>query len=157
MSRPKQSKKKNNTKVDDIYNELFDIFDTDGDGIITKQEALKVAKGMGYQVAMYDIESIISSSKGTEDKNKIEKNDLYNGLKDIFCVSDEQCDEVKEAFEYFDYNKDGRISMEEFKYILNKLGEEFNEKEIKEIFDTMDADEDGYLDYNEFIKTWKSN
>jgi len=157
MSRPVQSKKKKSNKVDEIYNELFDIFDTDEDGIITKQEALKVAKGIGYQVAMYDIESIISSSNGTEDKNKIEKNDLYNGLKDIFTVSDEQCDEVKEAFQFFDYNKDGRISMKEFKYILNKLGEEFNEKEIQEIFDTMDADQNGYLDYNEFIKTWKTN
>ena len=153
MSKPKQKAK--NTKVDDVFNDLFSIFDTDEDGIIKKQEALKVAKGMGYQVSMNDIESIINSSNALDDKTKIKKQDLFNGLKDLNSISDEELNEVKEAFGFFDYNKDGKISMKEFKYILLKLGEELNEEQVEEIFNTIDADKDGYLDYNEFVNTWK--
>ena len=153
MSKPKQKAK--NTQVDDVFNDLFSIFDTDEDGIIKKQEALKVAKGMGYQVSMNDIESIINSSNALDDKTKIKKQDLFNGLKDLNSISDEELNEVKEAFGFFDYNKDGKISMKEFKYILLKLGEELNEEQVEEIFKTIDADKDGYLDYNEFINTWK--
>jgi Ca2+-binding EF-hand superfamily protein len=153
MSKPKQKAK--NTQVDDVFNDLFSIFDTDEDGIIKKQEALKVAKGMGYQVSMNDIESIINSSNALDDKTKIKKQDLFNGLKDLNSISDEELNEVKEAFGFFDYNKDGKISMKEFKYILLKLGEELNEEQVEEIFNTIDADKDGYLDYNEFVNTWK--
>ena len=152
--KPKQQKVKN-TQVDNVFNDLFSMFDTDEDGIITKQEALKVAKGMGYQVSMNDIESIINSSNALDDKTKIKKENLINGLKDLNCISDEECNEVKEAFGFFDYNKDGKISMKEFKYILLKLGEELNEEQVEEIFKTIDADKDGYLDYNEFVNTWK--
>jgi len=151
----KQKQKVKNTQVDNIFNDLFSMFDTDEDGIITKEEALKVAKGMGYSVAMYDIDSIINSSDALEDKTKIKKQDLFNGLKDLNCISDEECNEVKEAFGFFDYNKDGKISIKEFKYILLKLGEELNEEQVEEIFKTIDADKDGYLDYNEFVNTWK--
>ena len=45
--------------------------------------------------------------------------------------------------------------MNEFKYILLKLGEELNEEQVEEIFKTINADKDGYLDYNEFVNTWK--
>jgi len=151
----KQKQKVKNTQVDNIFNDLFSMFDTDEDGIITKEEALKVAKGMGYPVAMYDIDSIINSSDSLDDKTKIKKQDLFYGLKDLHCISDEECKEVQEAFNFFDYNKDGKISMKEFKYILLKLGEELNEEQVEEIFKTIDADKDGYLDYNEFINTWK--
>ena len=151
----KQKQKVKNTQVDNIFNDLFSMFDTDEDGIITKEEALKVAKGMGYSVAMNDIDSIINSSDALEDKTKIKKQDLFNGLKDLNCISDEECNEVKEAFGFFDYNKDGKISIKEFKYILLKLGEELNEEQVEEIFKTIDADKDGYLDYNEFVNTWK--
>ena len=51
----KQKQKVKNTQVDNIFDDLFSMFDTDEDGIITKQEAFKVAKGMGYQVSMIDI------------------------------------------------------------------------------------------------------
>jgi len=154
----KSNKKKSNksqNKLDYQFDDFFDIFDTDQDGIITKEEAFKLVILLGYEATISDIESIISSSKKTEDKNKIDKIDLFNGIKEKFPVNDEVSDETKENFQLYDINGDGKISFKEYKYCATILNPNYTEEEIVEDFNKKDVDGNGYIDYKEFINAAK--
>ena len=56
------------------------------------------------------------------------------------------------AFNAFDKDHTGKIVTENFRAVINNLGEKLTENEIKEILNEADGDGDGYLDYLEFVK-----
>jgi len=146
----------NKSKLDSKFDDLFDIFDTDQDGIITKEEAFKIVVLLGYEATITDIESIIASSVKKEDKNKIEKSILYNGIKEKFPVNDEVSDKIKQNFQLADINGDGKISFIEFKYYIKRLDVNFPEGQLEEDFNEIDIDGDGFIDYKEFIEATKN-
>lgn len=56
--------------------------------------------------------------------------------------------EIREAFELFDKDGDGRISIEEMKHILKNLGKDsFTDAEVEEVIRAGDLNGDGLLDY----------
>ncbi|KAL5544498.1 hypothetical protein UlMin_008282 [Ulmus minor] len=62
-------------------------------------------------------------------------------------------EEVKEAFELFDENKDGFIDALEVKKVLFALGfMEASEAECKKMIGAFDKDGNGKIDFNEFVK-----
>jgi calmodulin len=63
-------------------------------------------------------------------------------------------DELKENFEYFDRDNNGRIDREEFKRLMEVLGGEVAEDELDAGFDVVDADDDGAIDFHEFASWW---
>ena len=56
------------------------------------------------------------------------------------------------AFNVFDKNRDGQITKEDFRGIINNLGEKLTQSEIEEILKEADLDGDGTIDFNEFVK-----
>ena len=61
---------------------------------------------------------------------------------------------VIEAFAIFDSNKNGYISCDELKYILNLVNSELTEEELQEIFKMANVGKDGMIDYKEFVAFW---
>lgn len=65
-------------------------------------------------------------------------------------------EELKQVFEKFDSNRDGKISPEEYQAILKALGKrDLVRKEVQKIFEVADLDGDGFIDYNEFVEMQK--
>ena len=58
--------------------------------------------------------------------------------------------ELHEAFECFDRDGDGSISLKELKFIMMTLGEKLSEKEMAHMISLVDSDGDGYVSYKEF-------
>ena len=54
-------------------------------------------------------------------------------------------EEVKIAFDYLDKDKDGQISMKEFKDKLCTEGDQFTQEEANEIFQELDMNGDGQI------------
>ncbi|XP_073278451.1 calmodulin-like protein 30 [Primulina huaijiensis] len=64
--------------------------------------------------------------------------------------------ELKQVFNKFDTNKDGKISPEEYKAILKALGKKnLLSREVQKIFEVTDLDGDGYIDFDEFVEVQK--
>ncbi len=55
-----------------------------------------------------------------------------------------------EAFEVFDRNGDGRISLRELHETLDALGEPVPQERVRELLERADQDGDGLLDVDEF-------
>ena len=68
----------------------------------------------------------------------------------------EDLEYVIQAFRDFDKNDDGKITNQEFKYILTHVGEnKFSDKEVDEFFKDCNINENEELDYEDFLMLWK--
>eukprot|EP01086_Lenisia_limosa_P011296 TRINITY_DN3692_c0_g1_i1.p1 TRINITY_DN3692_c0_g1~~TRINITY_DN3692_c0_g1_i1.p1 ORF type:complete len:173 (-),score=64.08 TRINITY_DN3692_c0_g1_i1:100-618(-) len=65
-------------------------------------------------------------------------------------LSEEQAQEIKEAFELFDTDKNGAIDYHELKVAMRALGFDVKKKDVLKILSDLDKDETGQVDYKEF-------
>lgn len=61
---------------------------------------------------------------------------------------------LREAFDRYDRDGDGSISVAEFAELLAELGEDLSREEQLLAFDATDRDEDGAIDFEEFAAWW---
>lgn len=66
-------------------------------------------------------------------------------------LSDEQLDELREAFSIYDINKDGAITTRELGTVLRQLGHNPTEAELLEMIKELDKNNSGTISFNEFV------
>uniref|UniRef100_A0A1I8HZF4 Calmodulin n=1 Tax=Macrostomum lignano TaxID=282301 RepID=A0A1I8HZF4_9PLAT len=62
---------------------------------------------------------------------------------------------LKEAFNFFDIDHDGRITAGELHKVLKFLGTKVTENEVKMMIADVDSDGNGTVEFNEFLKMMK--
>lgn len=70
---------------------------------------------------------------------------------DIDDLTDEQIAEFKEAFQIFDKDSDGCITLQELGTALRSLGQNPSEEELSEFFESLDLDQNGSIGFKEFL------
>ncbi|KAI3686670.1 hypothetical protein L1987_80353 [Smallanthus sonchifolius] len=65
--------------------------------------------------------------------------------------------ELQDAFELYDLNKNGLISVTELHQILKRLGESCNVDDCVNMIKSVDSDGDGYFNFEEFRKMMSKN
>ena len=68
--------------------------------------------------------------------------------------SEEELDELREAFDYNDRDGDGMIQLDEFAEMLDELDADMSESEIRTGFGDIDTNDDGLIDFKEFVAWW---
>ena len=66
-------------------------------------------------------------------------------------LNENEIKNIKNFFDAFDNNNDGRISFEEFYDGVLKISKNIKKEEIEKMFQTIDTNEDGRIEYTEFI------
>ncbi|KAK6945140.1 EF-hand domain [Dillenia turbinata] len=152
---------------------VFATFDKNGDGFITKQELRESLKNIGIFMKEKDVEEMVEkmdsngdglielgefrkvfeSAKSQESKSEREGGERGEEEKEEEVGEDD----LKEAFDVFDENKDGLITVEELGLVLSSLGlKEGNKTEdCKEMIRKVDIDGDGMVNFDEFKKMMK--
>ncbi|KAI4335681.1 hypothetical protein L6164_014307 [Bauhinia variegata] len=140
---------------------VFATFDKNGDGFLTRQELRESLRNIRIFMTDKEIEDIVvkfdSNGDGLIDFDEFcfltsESMDSQEG-EGIFKEGVEGEEEnLKEAFDIFDENKDGVISVEELALVLNSLGlrEGKEIEDCKEMIRKVDMDGDGMVNFNEF-------
>ncbi|CAI0542800.1 unnamed protein product [Linum tenue] len=132
---------------------VFATFDKNGDGFITKQELKESLKNIRISVTEAEAEEMVA---------KVDSNG--DGLIDfeefkILCRTMGGADsggfggdELRDAFEVFDRDRDGLITVEELGSVLSSLGlkEGKRMEDCKEMIRKVDADGDGMVNFDEF-------
>jgi len=67
-------------------------------------------------------------------------------------LTEEQKQEIKEAFDLFDSDGSGTIDAKELKVAMRALGFEPKKEEIKKMISDIDKDGSGTIDFNEFLE-----
>ncbi|KAK2656502.1 hypothetical protein Ddye_009554 [Dipteronia dyeriana] len=144
---------------------IFDIFDKNGDGMITAQELSQALSCLGLDADLSELESTVVSyikpgngGLGFEDFVTLHRS-LDNAL---FGCDDDECgdegitgqeeSDLTEAFKVFDADGDGFISARELQEVLGKLGfAEGNEiQRVEQMIVSVDRNCDGRVDFFEF-------
>ncbi len=60
--------------------------------------------------------------------------------------------ELRAAFQVFDTDQSGTITLDELKNAIELLGEDVTHQELEEWLKLADVDCDGQIDYDEFIR-----
>ena len=95
------------------------------------------------------------NKKVKDESNKIENIDENNNNEFDFNENDENI--ILKAFQHFDMDNSGKITVEEIKHVLTFLGDIMSEDEVNKFFNSVEIDKNGYLDYREFIHFWMNN
>ena len=153
------SKKQNKYKnvPDDLleeYQEIFDSYDVNGNGVIDKKEMEAVLERLGQPATSKQIQKVFDELGSTN--QQITFDEFIEFIKKYHLSKNKNStDEIIGAFQVFDKNHNGVLSLSEFKHILMDLGQKFTEEEVNEIFDESDLNKDGNLDYREFVEFWQ--
>ena len=153
---PEKSKNEYQEQRQKLAEEIFDMWDVDGDNMVGANEIRQILQSMGREASNEEIMNFLKIA----DKNNsgsIEKNNFMKALEETFSISEEGKNEVCDSFQVFDVREDGKISVNNLKNILLKYGKEneFNENDINEIIQIADPDKTGFVNYQEFIENWK--
>ncbi|XP_050370276.1 calmodulin-like protein 3 [Argentina anserina] len=140
---------------------VFATFDKNSDGFITKQELKESLKNIRVFMSDEEVEEMVkkvdANGDGLIDFSEFcllcQGQSIMSGGEAGSEVSDvDQEEKLKEAFDVFDKDKDGLISVEELGVVLCSLGlREGNRVEAcKEMVKKVDKDGDGMVNFDEF-------
>ncbi|CAJ0639863.1 2886_t:CDS:2 [Entrophospora sp. SA101] len=115
--------------------EAFELFDTDKDNALDFHELKVTMRALGFDEKKPEILKIIRQHDKTGE-GLISYDDFYK-------VSEDPLDEIKRAFQLFDDDGTGKISLENLKRVAKELGENIDEDELQSMIDEFDFDEDG--------------
>ena len=176
-----KGKKKINSENKNHQSELrkvFATFDKNSDGFITKQELRDSLKNIRIFLSDKEVEEMVtkldSNGDGLIDFEEFgtlcesmvgdqERVVIKNGGGDLDQEDDDDGldhdEDLKEAFDVFDKDKDGLISYEELGSILSSLGlkEGIRVESCKEMIRKVDMDGDGMVNFEEFKRMMKSS
>lgn len=101
-----------------------------------------------------DVQYSLSKKKFLKKPSRLFSRDRQNSSLGLAYLP--TTEELKQVFDKFDSNKDGKISPDEYKAILKALGKgNLLRKEVQKIFEVADLDGDGFIDFNEFVEMQK--
>lgn len=72
--------------------------------------------------------------------------------KNLNPLTQEQKEEIKEAFDLFDSDGTGKIDAKELKIVMRALGFEPKKEEIRNIILDLDRDGTGLIEYPDFLE-----
>ncbi|KAG6492196.1 calcium-dependent protein kinase 1-like [Zingiber officinale] len=130
--------------------EIFKSIDTDNSGTITYEElkaGLPKLGNLGIKISESEVRQLMEAAD-------VDGNGAIDYIEFITATMHmnrmEREDHLYKAFEYFDEDKSGYITVEELEQALKKynMGDE---KTIKEIIAEVDTDKDGRINYDEFV------
>lgn len=140
---------RNQDTIDQIR-ELFSLYDTNDDGVITIEELQAFQGAVGQNRTIEELMGIINAVD-TNGNGTIEFPEFLaaNDPRMMEISGEEQ---IRAAFNFYDDDGDGFISPEELRSISAPVGMPLTDDELSEIFSEADIDEDGHMSYEEFLE-----
>lgn len=158
-SNPQTNRKKSGPKFDlsseqkaDIK-EAFDLFDTEGTGVIDLKELKVAIRALGFEPKKEEIKKMIADID-KEGSGKISFSDFLQ-LMTMKMSEKDSNEEILKAFRLFDDDDTGTISFKNLKRVAKELGENLSDEELREMIDEADLDGDGEVNQEEFLRIMK--
>jgi Ca2+-binding EF-hand superfamily protein len=140
--------------------EAFDLFDTNGSGIIDMKDLKVALRALGFEPAKEEIKTLISDLNNTNanrDREKDKEGQVtidFNDFLEIMTTKMSEKDspeELEKAFILFSQNKPF-IEFADLKRIARELGESMSDDELKEmLFEANKTDREGTVERKDFL------
>ena len=128
--------------------EAFNIFDKYSDGAIALDKLILLLKSLKQNLTQNEIKELAE----TFGNLKINFNQfLIIMAKRIEKKNIDEDKYFRSLFDVMDRNKNGKISIEEIKYLISHSNVDISEEDIKFLTKEADSDGDGLISYDEFL------
>ncbi|XP_044536372.1 caltractin-like [Gracilinanus agilis] len=146
---------KRDTKEEQVkkIREAFDLFDEDGTRTISVKDLQISMRPLGFKPDPEEINKL-KFELDKEGTGKIHFNDFFTLMTKKMAERNAE-EEIQKAFNFFDDDNTGKISLKNLKRVASQLGENVSEEELQEMIDHADLDGDGEVDPQEFLSVIK--
>jgi Ca2+-binding EF-hand superfamily protein len=130
--------------------DIFEFFDKDKDGQIQSKELDVVLRALNLNPTESELKEMINEIDPTQTG--------FINLDSVYLIAERKMkdtdtlEELVEALKCFDGDKDGKITVTDFRYAMTALGEELDEEMVDDMIKEADNDNDGLIDIIEFAK-----
>jgi len=138
------------------YKMAFKLLDKDGDGTLSLLELQDVFTKLNFKFSEGELKKMVA----TIDRNRDGQIDLdefmvmmrrkVSNSSSKYSLSYE--DELKEAFDVFDKDGNGKITAQELADTMKALGENLTHEDIEFMMSEVDQNDDKEIDFEEFKK-----
>ncbi|XP_030885537.1 calmodulin-like protein 5 [Leptonychotes weddellii] len=132
------------------FKAAFSRFDKNGDGTVNTQELGAVMQALGKDLSEAELKELIAQVDTDGDSVISFQEFLAEVVKRMKSWGSEQ--DMQEVFCTFDLDGNGRISVDELKQAMAKLGQTLSQEELDAMIQEADTDKDGQVDYKEFLR-----
>ncbi|XP_072307409.1 uncharacterized protein [Eucyclogobius newberryi] len=156
-----QSKKKSAPKIKvpagikQEIKEAFDMFDTDGTGVINVKELNVAMRVLGFDPKKEETQTLITNID-KEGSGMIDFEDFLSVLTAKMSEKN-STEEILKAFRLFDDDCTGKISFKNLKRVAKELSVNLRDEELQEMIDEADRDGDREVSEEEFMRLMKKN
>ncbi|XP_057329781.1 uncharacterized protein LOC130670394 [Microplitis mediator] len=133
--------------------EAFDLFDTDGTGIIATKELKVVLRALGFEPKRDELKKLVGEVD-PDNEGVICYEDFLTLMATKMGEKDNK-EEILRAFKLFDDDDTGKITFKNLKRVAKELGENLTDEELQEMIDEADRDGDGAISPDEFLRIMK--
>ncbi|CCH57979.1 hypothetical protein TBLA_0A01790 [Henningerozyma blattae CBS 6284] len=132
--------------------DIFTLFDKKGQGAISTQLFGDYLRAVGYNPTNQLTQDILKTSS----KDQLSFDDINLLIKEneksLTATTDAKVDDFIKAFQVFDKENTGKVSVGDIRYMLTGLGEKLSDEEVDELLKGVQVDADGSVNYKKFIE-----
>lgn len=122
--------------------EAFALFDRDGDGELTANEALLAVRSLGVVVTSDEANTLPATLNWSQFETWVTKK---------MSGCNPEADLIK-SFKVFDTKGDGTLSTDELTQVIKTLGDLLTDEEVEKMIHDADPKKTGRINYAEFVK-----
>ncbi|PHU27241.1 Calcium-binding allergen Ole e 8 [Capsicum chinense] len=148
---PSDSKKPTVSAAEmDEVEKVFRKFDANGDGKISLSELGAILNALGSKTSLDEVKRIMLEVD-TDGDGFIDLQEFAA----FHCPAgggESDSKELREAFDLYDKDKNGKITAAELHSVMKSLGEKCSLKDCRRMISKVDVDGDGCVNFEEFKK-----
>lgn len=132
--------------------QLFEVFDTNGNGVITRPELRDVIVSFRVDLSDSELDGMIAAFDVSDD-GKLQRGEFAELMQGFRSEESSVEAQMERAFLRFDANRDGGLDAREVKALMEASGQNITLREAKTIVFEADEDGNGRIDTREFNGT----
>jgi len=138
------------------YKMAFKLLDKDGDGTLSLAELQEVFTKLSFKFSEGELKKMVATIDMNRD-GQIDLDEFMVMMRRKVSNSSSKYplsykDELKEAFDVFDKDGNGKITAQELADTMKALGENLTHEDIEFMMSEVDQDDDKEIDFVEFKK-----
>ncbi|OXB71740.1 UNVERIFIED_CONTAM: hypothetical protein H355_007869 [Colinus virginianus] len=128
--------------------EAFNLFDTDGSGMIDPKELKAAMQSLGFETKNPTIYQMIADLN-RDGGGPIDFEEFLDAI--TSKLGDKESREgIQKIFNLFDDDRTGTITLKNLKRVARELGETMSEDELREMLERADSNGDGEISFEDF-------
>lgn len=135
--------------------EAFELFDADKTGSIDLHELKVLMRALGFDVKKADIVKMVHDVD-PNNTGSVDYPQFLEIMTERYAERNPE-EEILKAFQLFDDDHTGRVSLKNMKRVARELGENLSEDELQAMIDEFDRDQDGEISSDEFMYIMKQS